>query len=436
MSLGNAALNAQAGNARAWPRRYKMLLLLTLALLLCYIDRTLMSLAAITMQQEFGWSDSDKGLVMSTFFMGYLFMQFLGGLLANRYGGRNVFLVAVVLWSLFTVLTPFAAYISFAILLFARFMLGFGEGAAIPAAYNLVHAWMPENERSRSVSMFAAASSIGTVSALLVTGMLIEKFGWPFVFYLFGGMGLVWALFWVWQVPTLAEAPASEEGQQAAAAVAGERKPIPWKLLLSHPAVLTLYAVVICFSGISYTLASWMPSYFVDSFGVSVSQAGFYSILPWAVLGVVSMLAGHYADKQIGSGAAVLPLRKKLVAVGLLLVGASMLALTQADSILVAVAVICGTFAGLAIIVPGYATGPAELLPHHGEILYGFMAAIGSIASIAIVAATGFILDATDSYDMLWLAMAVTAVASILVFLLFAQASPIDLEETAEPARN
>ena len=82
--------------------RYTMLWLLLFALLLCYIDRVLISMAAIEMQLELGWSESDKGLVLSSFFMGYLIIQLLGGILANRYGGRNILMAAVILWSLFT----------------------------------------------------------------------------------------------------------------------------------------------------------------------------------------------------------------------------------------------------------------------------------------------------------------------------------------------
>ena len=98
--------------------------LLLAALLLCYIDRVIISIAAIEMQKDLSWSDSDKGLVLSSFFLGYLVMQILGGLLANRLGGRNVFLWAVVLWSLFTIVTPLAAMAAFPLLIVARFLLG------------------------------------------------------------------------------------------------------------------------------------------------------------------------------------------------------------------------------------------------------------------------------------------------------------------------
>ncbi|MFK7733794.1 MAG: MFS transporter [Pseudomonadales bacterium] len=413
--------------SKGWPKRYKMMTLLMLALLLCYIDRTLISLAVIEMQKEFDWSDSDKGLILSSFFFGYLFMQVAGGLLANKYGGRNVFFIAVLLWSLFTVLTPVAASISLTMLLFARFILGFGEGAALPASYNLVHKWMPSHERSRSVSMFSAASSIGTVAALLLTGVLIEKFGWPFVFYLFGSMGIVWALFWLWQVPSVAETPEELNNvEHADTAEQKQHRKIPWKILLAHPAVTTLYLLTVCFSGISYTLASWLPSYFVDTFEVSTSMAGIYAILPWAVLGVASMLAGIYADRQLSKGVKALRVRKTLVAAGLALVCLAMTALTIANTLMMAVLLVCFVFTGLAIIVPGYVPIPGEILPQHGDILYGFMAGVGSIASMLIIGVTGFILEATDSYNMLWVCMAVLSALSIVIFQFLAQASPID----------
>ena len=160
--------------------------LLLTALLLCYIDRTIISLAVIQMQQEFGWSDTQKGLVLSVFYGGYLIMQLAGGLFSNKFGGRNVFLLAVLAWSICTVLTPAAAYASFALLIMARVFLGLGEGPAYPASYNLIHGWIPVEERSRAVALISAAAAVGTVFALLVTGKLMEAFGWPLVFYLFG----------------------------------------------------------------------------------------------------------------------------------------------------------------------------------------------------------------------------------------------------------
>lgn len=414
---------------RSWPKRYHMMAFLLLALLLCYIDRVLISLAAIEMQKELGWSNSDKGFVLSSFFMGYLIMQLLGGILSNRYGGRNIFLIAVVLWSLFTILTPVAAYISFAVLLLARFMLGVGEGAAYPAAYNLIHGWMCVSERSRAVSMIMAAAAIGTVFALLVTGSIIERFGWPSVFYLFGSIGLIWSLFWIRAIPSVPVAPEGEGSKKSVEVQAESKRKIPWKLLLTHRVVLNLYLVAICAASISYTLASWLPSYFVDTFGSSLSQAGIYSIFPWCVFTVVTILAGAYADKAIAKGVEVIIVRKRLVLIGALIVAACLGAVAHAEIPIVAVIIISGVFSGIAIITPGYAPIAAEVMPDHGEILYGFMAAMGSVGSSIIVALTGVLLEKTGSYDTLFNGMAILSLVALVSFQLFAKASPIAEED-------
>lgn len=407
-----------------WPKRYSMMLWLLIALLLCYIDRILISLAAIDMQGEFGWSDSDKGLVLSSFFWGYLIMQVTGGLMSNRFGGRNVFLVAVMLWSLFTLVTPGAAGISFTVLIVTRFMLGFGEGAAYPSAYNLIHAWMPVAERSLSIGLISAAASVGTVAALLTTGKLIEWYGWQFVFYLYGALGFVWALIWYLRIPAAPDSihlqtPVLSRSKQP------DKRNIPLRTLLTHPAVLTVYLVGASGASISFTMASWMPSYFVDIHSLSLSEAGVYSMVPWAVVTVTTLASGRLADRQIAAGATALSIRRLLTGTGLAIAIGAAIGITMADDATGALIALSGLFAGLGILVPGYMPLPGELMPEHGDILYGFMAAIGSITSAGLVALAGILLENTGSYDTLFYLIATLAGIALVVFLLFAEATPI-----------
>jgi len=404
-----------------WHQRYTMMTLMLTALLLCYVDRIIVSLAAIEMQKEFGWSDSEKGLVLSTFFLGYLLMQTLGGLISNRFGGRNIFMIAVVLWSLFTVLTPMAAYVSFGFLIFARVMLGIGEGASFPSAYNLIHGWMPVRERSRSIGSMNAASAVGTVGTLLVAGKIIEVFGWPSVFYLFGTMGFIWAVFWVRKVASSPVPPDDETSKTGS-----ERKiPIPWKLLLTHPSVITIYIVSICAGGISFTMASWLPSYFVDTFGLSLAMAGIYSILPWIMVAVSGVLAGLYQDRSVDAGQIVIKVRKRVTIFGFGIIAISALALTFAAQAWIAVAVVCLMFTGLGIAVNGYSPTAAELLPKHGDIFYGFAAAAGSLAAALIVSVTGVLLDRTGSYDLLYEGIAGFSVVAAIIYMIFARADSL-----------
>ena len=95
-----------------WPAHYLVVLLLCAAVFISYVDRTNISIGAIAMQAQLGWNETQKGLVLSSFFIGYILMMLAGGALAYRYGGRIVLGVAVIWWSLFTALTPAAAVLS------------------------------------------------------------------------------------------------------------------------------------------------------------------------------------------------------------------------------------------------------------------------------------------------------------------------------------
>ncbi|HJO10496.1 MAG TPA: hypothetical protein QGI39_00455, partial [Gammaproteobacteria bacterium] len=83
------------------------------------------------------------------------------------------------------------------------------------------------------------------------------------------------------------------------------------------------------------------------------------------------------------------------------------------------------------MLVPGYMPVPGELLPVHGDVLYGFMAGIGSITSAGLVALVGILLENTGSYDMLFYLIAILAVAAIILFYFFAQATPIEVDEAS-----
>ena len=413
----NSQPEAVAGGRQ---KRYTMMALLLSALLLCYIDRVIISIAAIEMQKDLAWTDSQKGLVLSSFFIGYLVMQILGGLLANRFGGRNVMLLAMLLWSAFTVLTPIAALAAFPLLIATRILLGVGEGASYPAAYNLIQNWMPITERSRAVSGIYAASGIGSIFALAATGPLIVAFGWPSVFYLFGSIGVIWSICWVTMVPPQAVVPTAGSSSRKT------KSEIPWRLLFMHPAAITIYVIGLAAGCISFTMTSWLPSYYVDTFQVTTSQAGFLSVIPFAGMIVSSVLAGLYADRRLQKGVAVLRVRREvtLSCGALLIIG--LLALGNSPYLWMGAASATVVMSALAAMVAGYSPLAADVLPDHGDVLFGFVAGLGSIGSSLMIALTGYLVETTGSYSSIFYLMAGLTVAGLLFFIRFAQAEPID----------
>ena len=86
--------------------RWVMSLMAMWLWLVCYADRTNISLAIVEMEEEFGWSDSVNGVVLSAFFVGYLCTQVIGGWAAARFSGYVVLALAVLGYSVATLLTP------------------------------------------------------------------------------------------------------------------------------------------------------------------------------------------------------------------------------------------------------------------------------------------------------------------------------------------
>jgi MFS transporter, ACS family, solute carrier family 17 (sodium-dependent inorganic phosphate cotransporter), other len=127
---------------------------------------------------------------------GYLMTQVIGGIAADRLGGKAVLGFGVVWWSLATVLTPLAAHVSLPVLLGMRALMGIGEGVAMPAMNNMLSRWVPALERSRSLALVYSGMYTGSMLGLGASPGFIAHFGWPSVFYVFGSLGVIWWLVW------------------------------------------------------------------------------------------------------------------------------------------------------------------------------------------------------------------------------------------------
>jgi MFS transporter, ACS family, solute carrier family 17 (sodium-dependent inorganic phosphate cotransporter), other len=193
---GSREGGAAAGSASSWRRRWTVVALCFVAFMLCNMDRVNMSVAILPMREQYGWDPRTVGLVQSSFFWGYLLTQVLGGVWADKYGGKLVLGLGVLWWSLATALTPLAASAGLVPLLAARCLMGIGEGVAMPAMNGMLSRWVPVAERSRSLALVYSGMFVGSIVGLALSPQLIARFGWPSVFYGFGALGVAWYMAW------------------------------------------------------------------------------------------------------------------------------------------------------------------------------------------------------------------------------------------------
>ena len=417
--------------AAALGKRHGLVFMCFLAAFVCYIDRVNISVAIIPMAEHFGWSATQKGFVMSSFFIGYMLGQIPSGWMANRLGGRWTLGAALLLWSFFTLITPIAAMAGFTALILSRIVMGMGEAATFPASYNLFSKWVPRQERSRAVAFTLSGIPIGTVIGLALSGALVARFGWESVFYVFGAVGIVLAFFWYTLIhDSPAKHPRVTEAERAHIAagvdVATEvRTPLPVAKLLRAPAFWALVVNHFCSNWILYVLLSWLPSYFRDVQHLNIAKAGFAAAAPWLSMFLMANISAWIADEMIRRGVSISTVRKIMQSTGLLGASAFMLLIGYASTPTVAILIMCGALGALGLTWAGYAPNHLEIAPRHADILMGVTNTAGTLPGIIGVAVAGWMLDTTGSYASVFLLAAGITSVGALVWIVFSKSTPI-----------
>jgi ACS family sodium-dependent inorganic phosphate cotransporter len=417
MTIENQQIPATSG----WQRRYTVVLLCFLSTFICYIDRVNISVAIIPMAEHFGWTDTQRGMVLSSFFIGYLVTQVAGGSLAARFGGKAVLGFGVLWWSLFTLLTPLSAFASFPILIATRILMGLGEGVAFPATYNLLGRWVPLKERSRAAAFNLSAIPLGTLFAVTTTPFIALAWGWPAIFYLFGVTGFLWFIFWWALAEDRPEAllkprlPA-QEGESDAEAIRRERR-IPWRQILGKKPVWAIIVAHFCNNWGLYVLLAWLPSYFSSQLGINLRGVWIYISLPWIANFLAGNLAGWLADRMIMSGRSVTFVRKSMQIVGSAGPAFALIALGKVDDALTAVILLSIALGLGAFSFAGFASNHLDVSPRHAGAIFGISNTAGTIPGIIGVALTGILVDQTGSFATAFYVTAAVYLSGLLVYL-------------------
>lgn len=415
---------AAAPPAGYWPRRWLLAGGCFLAIFVCYIDRVNISFAILPMSTQYGWAKTTQGWVLSSFFIGYLTTQLLGGWLATRIGGRSVLAFGVLWWSAFTLVTPLAAELSFGALIAARVGMGLGEGVAFPSIYQLFGRWIPVRERARATGLVGSGMPLGTIAATLATPWLVAAHGWPSVFYAFGLLGVLWYAYWRFATSErLEDAPGIHAAElaliRANTATQAARPVIPWAKILRSSAVWALVFNHFCSNWGYYLILSWLPRYFADAHGLDLAGVGYASLLPWLSMFALTNVAAQIADGLLARGHSVVFVRKLMQSIGFLGPAAALFAIGQVHSVPLAIALMCAALGLGSFALSGYASNHLDIAPRYAGALMGLSNTAGTLPGVIGVAVTGYILEATGSWPLVLGVAAGLYVAGGIVWLMF-----------------
>lgn len=360
-------------------RKHKTLILL----LLCFgwfintFDRIAINVAVIPISKEFGLSETQVGLIISSFFLSYAIMQPIGGSLADRFGSRKVILFSLIAWSFFTIITGMAW--SFFSLIALRFLFGIGEGSFPSASQVSLAETFPQKERARAKSLLLAAGKVGGVIGTLVIATLISIFNWKLMFVFLGFAGLILAFFyWKYFNPA---------GKQMDPKKADGEK-ISFKQALKIPMLWQLTVIYFGISIVSWGSQSWMPSYLVKVRHLDLLSMGALEAIP-KVFGLIAMLvSGWLLDKHLVGR------ERYLIIIGSVIGIFSLYFFIQAPSI--AYVVLYGTLAniGVCFALTTTLTMPLKYIASSSMgTATGMVYLGGQIAGVIAPTAMGFFID-------------------------------------------
>jgi MFS family permease len=264
------------------------LAVLTAVYVLNFLDRTLIYILFTPIKKEMAFSDLQLAVLGTTSFV--IFYTLLGipfGRLADRVVRKNLIAGGLAVWSVFSGLTGFAH--GFWPLFLCRVMVGVGEATLGPAALSLLSDYFPPRIRATVQSIYSSGIAIGGGLAFFLGGLIGQKFGWRWAFYLLGFPGLVLALL----VFLLREERRGRTETAAPAYTAGD-----WKILFSSKKLRYLYLGYALFGLSSNNLGIWVPTFFVRVHHMSLITIGTAAGILAIVIGIPVNVAGGYLSDR------------------------------------------------------------------------------------------------------------------------------------------
>lgn len=402
--MENIVTSAQALRSRG-QLRFSMLALVTAAVLVNYLDRAVLGIAAPAIQGEFALSPILMGVVFSAFSWSYFAAQIPSGILLDRFGVRVVYRLALIGWSLATLLHSFAR--GFGSLAGLRIALGLAEAPCFPANSNIVAAWFPRAERARAIGVYTAAEYVGLGFLTPLLFWILDTQGWRTLFVVAGSMGLLLAvLWWRWyRDPHECDQLSDQEREFILAhGGAADKPPVPkfsfaavralsrdrqiWGLCIGQ---FSVYSTFVFF-------LTWFPTYLATERHMAWLTVGAFTALPYLAGFCGILFAGFLSDALLRHGCS-LDLARKLPVIAGLILASTIVAANYVDNDIAVIGVLSLSFFAQAMSSSGWSVISEVASPGQIGLIGGLFSASANLSGIVTPLVIGRIVQQTGSFE-------------------------------------
>jgi len=433
--VGSSPAIAFAGAKRSHIRWY-VLLLISLMYMITYMDRSNISIAAPAIAKEFGFNKTEIALVFSAFAWAYAAGQVPGGWLADFFGPKRVLLVIVPFWSLMTAATAWASGATS--LFVVRFAFGLGEAGAFPTASRAMQLWFPKSERGFVQGMTHCFSRLAIAITPLVAVVIMNAWGWRWIFYIFALLGIAWSLVFFYFYRNRPEDEARVNAAELAhirGTANGEISPVatrlrsdvPWRAIFTSPNMWFIAAAYGCFFYGAYFYVSWFPTYLLEFRHLSLSSVGYLASLP-LISAMLGDLAGGLLTDHVLRKTGNLRLARRVVAApGLLLAALLLIPAGTTDSAITAVLCLTASNFFLELVLgPAWAV-PMDVGGTSSGTVTAVMNMVGAIGASISPLVFGLLVERGSWVAPFYVTAGVLAAGSLIwIFLIDPEKSVVD----------
>eukprot|EP00760_Papus_ankaliazontas_P008031 PhM_4_TR13649/c1_g1_i1/m.32269 len=384
-------------------------------------DRTLMSFAIVPITHDYGLSYAQRGVILSSFQVGYLLTQVVSGPACARVGsGVLVLLVAVGAWSVCTVLTPAAVHIVAASLwplLVCRALMGLAEGFCWPATYHSVNACTGSSLRSTATAVLIAGGTAGQIVAVGLTACT----HWTTQFVVLGSAGLVWSC--TTRLLGITDR-GGESGTVCESAAEPTQPPLPFfvylhifRRLLVTRSMVAIYCAHFCGNSMHFLFFTWMPTYLHEVHGLSTAGMGLL-VLPLVAASLCGPAFGVLSDRLVHRHPVmtIRDVRVLMTFIALVGPGVLVLFLQYATSLVSAILLYTVTAALASACSSGYMANHGDVFPRHTGLSFGLSSTLSALPGLFLGPA-GAVLIESGRWDLLFSCITCVGVCGFLLYV-------------------
>ncbi len=296
--------------------RSMLLALLFFTVVINYMDRINISVAASAISGDLGLSKEAIGIIFSAWAWTYTAFQVPGGLLADRFHARVLYPILLVGWSIATVIQGLVS--SLGALVGCRVAVGAFEAPSYPINNKVVTEWFPPEQRASAISVYVSGQFVGLAFLAPVLTILLVEIGWRGFMIATGLLGVAWAVVWYVLFPSRkGDNAVEEEAENPTEDVPAQK--IDFAVAFKHPKLWGIYIGQFAIGSVFIFFLTWFPTYLTEYRGIEIVKSGFMAAVPYlgAFCGV--LLSGFSSDWMVRKGWSAEIARKAPVMIGIAL---------------------------------------------------------------------------------------------------------------------